>query len=131
MHSCLLKLKSKKGGFVNYFGHQRFGGGVPAASVGRAIVLGHYKAAVRFLLDSGYAADDDERKAKEMWEQGPQNLLDALAAMPAKNAAERRVLSKLSEVMQYKVSGLGCRNLIHNWMRLSNHRITHHFEKEA
>lgn len=43
LRDALVRLKSKKGGFVNYFGHQRFGGGVPAAKVGRLIVLGHYK----------------------------------------------------------------------------------------
>ena len=63
----------KRRGFINYFGHQRFGlgssaSGLSAVLVGRALVKGHYRAAVEEIMDPRHAATAEEGAAKRIWQ---------------------------------------------------------------
>jgi len=63
----------KRRGFINYFGHQRFGvgssaSGLSAVLVGRALVKGHYRTAVEEIMDPRHAASPQEAAAKRIWQ---------------------------------------------------------------
>jgi len=63
----------KRKGFINYFGHQRFGvgssaSGLSAVLVGRALVKGHYRTAVEEIMDPRHAASPQEAAAKRIWQ---------------------------------------------------------------
>ncbi|MGB1600574.1 MAG: tRNA pseudouridine(13) synthase TruD, partial [Promethearchaeia archaeon] len=63
----------KRRGFINYFGHQRFGlgggSGLSAVAVGKALVMGHYRQAATCIMSDDDACSPEEAAAKRVWRE--------------------------------------------------------------
>ncbi|KAJ7515119.1 hypothetical protein O6H91_23G071800 [Diphasiastrum complanatum] len=83
----------KKGGFVNYFGLQRFGtGSVPTHTIGATLLRGEWKAAVDKILLPREAEQTDAMEAREYY-RNTGDVDGALLRMPRYLVAERSLVS--------------------------------------
>jgi tRNA pseudouridine13 synthase len=117
-HRAAKRVKSlRKHGFINYYGHQRFGLGMrssmPTIEVGKALLLGKWDEAVALVMSPKYVSHPDELAAKQAfsrrWPQSinlPMNerraeitrlASEALTRMPAHCFGEISLLRALTE----------------------------------
>ena len=89
----------KRRGFINYFGHQRFGlgggSGLSAVAVGKALVMGHYRQAATFIMSDDDACSPEEAAAKRVWRErggGVAAAQEALRLLPRQCGDERAFL---------------------------------------
>ncbi|CAL5229719.1 g13095 [Coccomyxa viridis] len=86
-------LRSK--GFVNYFGLQRFGAGVNATHhVGRELIKGNWKEAVRLLMSGHEGERADSAQARKLFLED-EDIAGALKQMPRHQTVERAILEGL------------------------------------
>jgi TruD family tRNA pseudouridine synthase len=98
LHKSIRSLRRR--GFINYFGHQRFGvgaggSGVCGAEVGKALVMGHYRDAARALMSDSYTASPEEAAAKKVWRErggSVQAAREVLALLPKRCSDEKTFL---------------------------------------
>jgi tRNA pseudouridine13 synthase len=84
----------RKRGVPNYFGNQRYGAQGNYPRVGRALLLGDWKAAVDAIIGSPQAVKDERWKAAiEAYRLG--DIEASIAAMPAYCRTERDILLRL------------------------------------
>ncbi|KAL0027136.1 hypothetical protein WJX79_009492 [Trebouxia sp. C0005] len=86
----------KEGGFINYYGLQRFGSGsVPTHKVGAALLRGHYEEAVRLIMQPRDGEREETAEARRLYlEKG--DVMGALYTMQRHLTAERAILEGLS-----------------------------------
>ena len=89
----------KRRGFINYFGHQRFGlgggSGLSAVAVGKALVMGHYRQAATCIMSDDDACSPEEAAAKRVWRErggGVAAAQEALRLLPRQCGDERAFL---------------------------------------
>ena len=105
----------RRHGFVNYFGHQRFGdggaSGLQAVEAGLALLRGEWDAVVSMAMDPGRAVSDREREAKQAWAEG--RRAEALRQLPPGCADERALARALLNGLPAREA---CRGLPHRTM---------------
>ncbi|KAL0052217.1 hypothetical protein WJX82_010083 [Trebouxia sp. C0006] len=86
----------KEGGFINYYGLQRFGSGsVPTHKVGAALLRGQYQEAVRLIMQPRDGEREESAEARRLYlEKG--DVTGALYKMQRHLTAERAILEGLS-----------------------------------
>lgn len=104
-----------KSGFVNYFGHQRFGdgggSGLASIEVGRALAQRDWRHVVRAALNSSRVCSRSELIAKRLFEKG--DLRGAAQSMPSACLDERALLLALADGLN---EAEACRQLPHRTM---------------
>ncbi|DBB03074.1 TPA: hypothetical protein ACH3X1_013389 [Trebouxia sp. C0004] len=86
----------KEGGFINYYGLQRFGSGsVPTHKVGATLLRGRYEEAVRLIMQPRDGEREETAEARRLYlEKG--DVTGALSKMQRHLTAERAILEGLS-----------------------------------
>jgi hypothetical protein len=101
IHKSMRALKRR--GFINYFGHQRFGigsssSGLSAVDVGKALVKGHYRQAAQEIMNAEGSCSEEEASAKQAWLNMGGTVAaarEALSQMPKHCVDERVFLQSL------------------------------------
>ena len=101
IHKSMRALKRR--GFINYFGHQRFGigsssSGLSAVDVGKALVKGHYRQAAQEIMNAEGSCSEEEASAKQAWLNMGGTVAaarEALSKMPKHCVDERVFLQSL------------------------------------
>lgn len=87
----------RKGGFINYFGLQRFGtSAVGTHEIGRALLQSDWTLATELILSPRPGEAPDVAAARAAWADG-QNAKEALTRMPRRAVAERALLEAFAK----------------------------------
>lgn len=92
---CVRRVQRR--GFINYYGHQRLGLGMrssmPTINVGKALLQCKWEAAVGCVMSTEHATDEQERRAKALFQRG---WVQWLRSSRADASARREALQRLA-----------------------------------
>eukprot|EP00123_Amoebidium_parasiticum_P015545 comp23025_c0_seq1/m.36779 comp23025_c0_seq1/g.36779 ORF comp23025_c0_seq1/g.36779 comp23025_c0_seq1/m.36779 type:complete len:714 (-) comp23025_c0_seq1:696-2837(-) len=86
----------KEGGFINYYGMQRFGTtSIPTHHIGVAIMKSEFKRAVDLILQPREGEQDDITAARKHLQQNPTDLKGTLHKLPNRCLVEKQVIQAM------------------------------------